>query len=291
MARTRQIEQWAEQVVSHTRAEEARMLREQQQKKIEALADLKRITDQRAAAAVTLTDLRGMLGRALELVDPPSQEADDAASGADESGSPVATGSAATTGSVLGAGTARIATAEEDENDSDEAAGGSTSSSLSASASADAPQEAEAINLRTTGETPAIVIDDLADDEAEGMNQADEDGPSSEGLTLIKSTDMDDEAAVDPDGDGATEADPGSTVAMAGSAPTAGSRPGSAGGFADFGSSLAADSEAASAEGDDDADEVCGMELHGRMAGDDDDDFEARLEAWVSEGAKHFRRS
>ncbi len=104
VARTRQIEQWAEQVVSHTRAEEARMLREQQQKKIEALADLKRITDQRAAAAVTLTDLRGMLGRALELVDPPSQGADDAASGADESGSPVATGSAATTGSVLGAG-------------------------------------------------------------------------------------------------------------------------------------------------------------------------------------------
>ena len=124
MARTWQIEQWAEQVVSHTRAEEARMLREQQQKKIEALADLKRITDQPAAAAVTLTDLRGMLGRALELVDPPSQEADDAASGADESGSPVATGSAATTGSVLGAGTAGIATAEEDENDSDEAAGG-----------------------------------------------------------------------------------------------------------------------------------------------------------------------
>ena len=47
-----------------------------------------------------------------------------------------------------------------------------TSSSLSASASADAPQEAEAINLRTTGETPAIVIDDLADDEAEGMNRS-----------------------------------------------------------------------------------------------------------------------
>ena len=282
VARTRQIEQWAEQVVSHTHAEEARMLREQQQKKVEALADLKRITDERAAAAATLTDLRGMLGRALELVDPPSQGVDDATSPAGEGGTLIATGSAVSTVS-----------AEAGEDDGEEGAGSPMTSAGSASLPADPPEGSEAINLRTTGETPAIVIDDLADDdEVEGISEAEEDGTSSEGLTLISSkADVDDETDVDDDSDDGTDGDPGSTVAMAGGASTAGSRPTSAGGFADFGSSLAAESEGASSEGDDDADEVCGMELHGRMAGDDDDDFEARLEAWVSEGAKHFRRS
>ena len=61
-ARTRQIEQWAEQVVSHTRAEEARLLHEQQQAKEAALAELRDLSDQRGRAIGSLTALREALG-------------------------------------------------------------------------------------------------------------------------------------------------------------------------------------------------------------------------------------
>ena len=54
-ARTRQIEQWAEQVVSHTRAEEARQYLEQQRAKDTAVLELQRLADQRATATATLT--------------------------------------------------------------------------------------------------------------------------------------------------------------------------------------------------------------------------------------------
>ncbi|HWE56838.1 MAG TPA: DivIVA domain-containing protein [Acidimicrobiales bacterium] len=70
-ARTRQIEQWAEQVVSHTRAEEARMLTEQQQKRDAAEEELRRLAERRDAVAGTITDLRAALGEALGLVGPP----------------------------------------------------------------------------------------------------------------------------------------------------------------------------------------------------------------------------
>ena len=53
-ARTRQIEQWAEQVISHTRAEEARMFVEQQKAKEAAQAELRTLADQRRTAAATL---------------------------------------------------------------------------------------------------------------------------------------------------------------------------------------------------------------------------------------------
>ncbi len=53
-ARTRQIEQWAEQVISHTRAEEARLFVEQQNARDAAAAELAKLADQRAAAAATL---------------------------------------------------------------------------------------------------------------------------------------------------------------------------------------------------------------------------------------------
>jgi DivIVA domain-containing protein len=67
-ARTRQIEQWAEQVVSHTRAEEARMLAEQQEKRQAAEAELRALEEQRDAVAATLAELRETLGQALGLV-------------------------------------------------------------------------------------------------------------------------------------------------------------------------------------------------------------------------------
>lgn len=71
-ARTRQIEQWAEQVVSHTRAEEARMLTEQQQKRDASEEELRRLAERRDAVAGTITELRAALGEALGLVGPPA---------------------------------------------------------------------------------------------------------------------------------------------------------------------------------------------------------------------------
>ncbi len=67
-ARTRQIEQWAEQVVSHTRAEEARQVQEQQRTKDAAILELRALSDQRGSALATLTALREALGRAVGLV-------------------------------------------------------------------------------------------------------------------------------------------------------------------------------------------------------------------------------
>ena len=71
-ARTRQIEQWAEQVISHTRAEEARMLREQQERRKAAKAELQFLSDQQDEASRVLTDLRDALGQALGLIEPVS---------------------------------------------------------------------------------------------------------------------------------------------------------------------------------------------------------------------------
>ena len=59
-ARTRQIEQWADQVISQTRFEEARILTE-----------LKALADQRDAVAANITELRESLGTALGVVGPP----------------------------------------------------------------------------------------------------------------------------------------------------------------------------------------------------------------------------
>jgi DivIVA domain-containing protein len=68
-ARTRQIEQWAEEVVSRTRAEEARMLKEQQDRRNDAMEELQLLAEQREEAAATLAKLRDMLGEALTLVE------------------------------------------------------------------------------------------------------------------------------------------------------------------------------------------------------------------------------
>jgi DivIVA domain-containing protein len=69
-ARTRQIEQWAEQVISHTRAEEARMLREQQEQRRTAKAELQFLHDQQDEASRVLTELRESLAQALGLIEP-----------------------------------------------------------------------------------------------------------------------------------------------------------------------------------------------------------------------------
>jgi DivIVA domain-containing protein len=78
-ARTRQIEQWAEQVISHTRAEEARMIVERQKAEDAARAQLHALADQRAAATRTLTELRDALTRAVTLThsaDEPARDRD-----------------------------------------------------------------------------------------------------------------------------------------------------------------------------------------------------------------------
>jgi DivIVA domain-containing protein len=77
-ARTRQIEQWAEQVVSHTRAEEARMLRDHQEKRAAAMGELKELAQHREAAANMLGSLRDALGGVLGIIAPASDDKNEA---------------------------------------------------------------------------------------------------------------------------------------------------------------------------------------------------------------------
>jgi DivIVA domain-containing protein len=68
-ARHRQIEQWAEQVISHTRAEEARMFVEHQKSRDAAAAELQALAEQRKSAAATLMSVREAIGRAVGLIE------------------------------------------------------------------------------------------------------------------------------------------------------------------------------------------------------------------------------
>jgi DivIVA domain-containing protein len=70
-ARTRQIEQWAEQVVSHTRAEEARMLAEHRRTKAAKDAELASLEEQRLSAVGMLAELHDLLGRATGMIAEP----------------------------------------------------------------------------------------------------------------------------------------------------------------------------------------------------------------------------
>jgi len=67
-ARTRQIEQWAEQVVSHSRAEEARMLADQKAARESFGAEMARMKEERSSAQRVLNDLRDSLADALGIV-------------------------------------------------------------------------------------------------------------------------------------------------------------------------------------------------------------------------------
>jgi len=74
-ARTRQIEQWAEQVISHTRAEEARMLADQKNTRETFDAEMAKLATERMAAHRTLSDLREALGAALGIIPVQTEEA------------------------------------------------------------------------------------------------------------------------------------------------------------------------------------------------------------------------
>ena len=67
-ARTRQIEQWAEQVISHTRAEEARMLGDQKVARERFAVEMADLESKRVAAQQTLSELRDALGNAIGIV-------------------------------------------------------------------------------------------------------------------------------------------------------------------------------------------------------------------------------
>jgi len=69
-ARTRQIEQWAEQVISHTRAEEARMLHEQKATRERFAAEMAELQGQRGVAYRTLSELRDAVGHAIGIAEP-----------------------------------------------------------------------------------------------------------------------------------------------------------------------------------------------------------------------------
>lgn len=66
--RARDIEQWADQVISRTRADEARMRHDQDLERHRAMADLRDLAARRDAVAATLAELREALGNALGLV-------------------------------------------------------------------------------------------------------------------------------------------------------------------------------------------------------------------------------
>jgi DivIVA domain-containing protein len=83
-ARTRQIEQWAEQVISHTRAEEARMFVEQQKAKEAAAVELRALAEQRRAATATLLSVREAIGRAVGLIDEKEEDPRGSETGAAE---------------------------------------------------------------------------------------------------------------------------------------------------------------------------------------------------------------
>jgi DivIVA domain-containing protein len=115
-ARTRQIEQWAEQVISHTRAEEARMLREQQEQKRAAKADLQYLRDQQDEATQVLTALRDSLGQALGLIEPPPSSRPEVA--------PETSAEAATTAVTVDEGEAEHPVLDLVDEQSDEAVTG-----------------------------------------------------------------------------------------------------------------------------------------------------------------------
>ena len=66
--RARDIEQWADQVISRTRDDEARMRHDQEVERQRAMAELQALAAKRNAVAVTLAELRESLGSALGLV-------------------------------------------------------------------------------------------------------------------------------------------------------------------------------------------------------------------------------
>lgn len=125
-ARTRQIEQWTEETISRTRAEEARLLREQEDMKRAARAELQDLADQRDAVADSLAELREVLGQALGLVARPEPAVEDAAVSVEQhqlvESAEHAAAVAPAPGGVAGA---EVAGDEPDRDDSaaDEAAG------------------------------------------------------------------------------------------------------------------------------------------------------------------------
>jgi len=153
-ARTRQIEQWAEQVISHTRAEEARMLREQQERRKAAKAELQFLRDQHDDASRVLTELRDALGQALGLVEP-------AATALPNETEPELSG------------------AEGRDFAGDEAPVG-----IEAGGTSDASMEThtEFEEAPRTGEVPILILDSAVAEEEEGVTESDpEPGPEEAG--------------------------------------------------------------------------------------------------------------
>jgi DivIVA domain-containing protein len=156
-ARTRQIEQWAEQVVSHTRAEEARLLREQQQAKEVALAELRDLSDQRGRAVGSLNALREALGRAAGLVekDPAGTAVASATRAAQDTAQHAAP--AQSNGVGAPAGTADDETGSADQAGSAEQAG--STNQAGASNQAGAGDQADTVHQAGSGDPEGEHLD------------------------------------------------------------------------------------------------------------------------------------
>ena len=308
-ARTRQIEQWAEQVISHTRAEEARMLREQEEKRRAALAELRSLGEQRDAVAATLAQLRETLGQALGLVTQPER-----AGSAGISGRPDTPSASASAGGTL------LSVVPSDVEGPDEVP--TEVSTEAPAAGSDIERAAEAAgpapaSTGTGGQDAGIDLRDDADHvEPAGASAADEDagerdlGPGGD----FPAGELDGHQPAAPVAAGTSptvEASPTAEIAVTeirhDDTPLSddhddrygtGLQPGDESGEADEEQPWweprdvrpPFDGDAVDDEHEDPADEQLELRSTAGRSSADEQEFEAKLEAWVSDGAKHFRR-
>ena len=221
-ARSRQIEQWAEEVVSRTRAEEARMLRDHQQRRHEMETELAALAERREEATATIRALHEMLGKALGLV--PLQRLGEGGDEEASAGEDTAAGST-TTGSEADANGCRT------EATTSTATGGSTTGVVGGAG--DAGYRAATPPTDGTGTTPERAA---AKGEEEGRRSSQAAGP------------YDAEAADTGETDTAVTSVKGTTPAPA-----------------------------------------RGDEINTDDDTDTDDEFEAKLEAWVSDASASDR--
>jgi cell division septum initiation protein DivIVA len=225
-ARTRQIEQWAEDVVTRTRAEDARLVKEQQVRRDAATAELESLTAQRNQVTATLAQLRDSIGRSIGV------EGDLETEPSDPTTPP--------------------------------------SDSLTSSPAADAPAapgtgEHEVGAPSTTGED--AVADATADPAGAGAEVGD-DTPTGD-QSVSESQPLSEQQ---PSSDGTTSQ--GSAATASGWHPAV-----------VFGATVPSDEGSEPELADSDAPQP-GPNTSTVMG----DEFDAKLEAWVSEGARHFRR-
>ena len=166
-ARTRQIEQWAEDVVARTRDEDSRMHQEQQVRREAALAELAALVIERDRVAATLAELRDSLGHSIGLAKESAQVDRQTPS---PKGTPQEAG-------ATGSGSAPSATGGDDDRSAGHPATGDTGTTGERSAArepaATVAKPSTSDGTPSAGQSyatawhPAVVFDDLMDPSGE----------------------------------------------------------------------------------------------------------------------------